>query len=324
MPKLKIAIDAGHGSNTAGKRTPPFKKSITINGKPVVKVKKGEQYLEHYANVGVADLLYKNLIARGYEVIKTGWYDANPKDDTDESLSLRQSKVKNAKCDISVSIHFNASGDGTAFTNPKGLCIYIHTKDFADSNQLAEYALTELSKGTPQVVRGIYKNNLAMCNCRAMNTKASILCELAFMTNEFEAENLMINPNFWLECANELTDAIDHYTISNQTVVEKPKKTYKLYHTVTSSETLTQIAEKYKTTNAKLIKNNKIKDPDLLSIGEKLYILKYYYYTVNNTDTLKTISAKLLGSELRYPEIITINNLVSTKLYKNQILKIPD
>jgi len=41
---MKIAIDAGHGSNTAGKRTPPFPYDIPEYG-----VKKGEQFREHIA-----------------------------------------------------------------------------------------------------------------------------------------------------------------------------------------------------------------------------------------------------------------------------------
>lgn len=324
MSKMKIAIDAGHGSNTAGKRTPPFKKNIDINGDGIYEVKKGEQYHEHYANVGVADLLYKNLVKRGYEVIKTGWYDANSKDDEDEALSVRQKKIKNAHCDCSISIHFNAYGDGATFNDAKGYCIYIHSKNNGDSGKLAQYAITELSKGTSQENRGIYKDNLAMCNCNTMNTKASILCELAFMTNEQEAEQLMINPRFWAECAGELATAVDNYCGCPYTEKEKPRNTYKLYHTVKSGDTLTSIAEKYHTSVDLLIKNNKIKKPDKIKVGQKILIMKYSVYTVKQGDTLSKISKQLLGNENRYTEIMELNHLKTQTLYINQLLKIPE
>ena len=43
-----------------------------------------------------------------------------------------------------------------------------------------------------------------MCNCVSLGTKASILVELAFMTNLHEATNLMGNADFWQECAEEI------------------------------------------------------------------------------------------------------------------------
>ena len=68
---MKIAIDAGHGSNTRGKRTASFPYDIPEYG-----VKKGEQFREHIANVGVAILLEKEL-QRCLETIRVGWNDAD-------------------------------------------------------------------------------------------------------------------------------------------------------------------------------------------------------------------------------------------------------
>ena len=45
---IKVTIDAGHGSNTGGKRTAPFTKDVDINGDGVVNIKKGEQYRGSY------------------------------------------------------------------------------------------------------------------------------------------------------------------------------------------------------------------------------------------------------------------------------------
>lgn len=211
MAKIKIAIDAGHGSNTPGKRTPPFTKNIDINKDGIIDVKKGRQYREHYANVGVANLLYKKLATRGYDVIKSGWDDTDSKDDVDTSLSARQKKIKTAKCDYSVSIHFNAYGDGNSFNSASGVGVFIHNKYPKDSQKLAEYILKELVKNTSQKNRGIHSENFAMCNCRTLSTKASVICELAFMTNKDEAMELIVNSVFWEESAEEIADAIDLY-----------------------------------------------------------------------------------------------------------------
>lgn len=174
-------------------------------------VKKGEQYREHYANVGIANLLNKELKKRGYTTIKTGWNDANSRDDADTSLTARQNAIKKAKCHISVSIHMNAYGDGKTFNDASGVGVYIHSVFPGDSKKLANIVLGELVKGTKQKNRGVNKKSLAMCNCLRMGTKASILVETAFMTNEHEAQDLIANSKFWAETAMQIADGIDKY-----------------------------------------------------------------------------------------------------------------
>ena len=206
-----IAIDAGHGANTAGKRTAPFVKATDINHDGSIDVKKGNQYKEHYANVGIATLLHLELEKRGYKVVKVGWNDSKASDDEDVSLTDRQKKIKAAKCDISISIHFNAFGDGKSFNSASGTGVYIHNTYSGDSKALADQVLKQLLKGSKQVNRGITGQALALCNCKAMGTKASILIEVAFMTNEHEAQDLMANSKFWAETATEIADGIDKY-----------------------------------------------------------------------------------------------------------------
>lgn len=45
MSKILIAVDAGHGSNTAGKRTPPMPKDLDINKDGIVDVKKENPFV---------------------------------------------------------------------------------------------------------------------------------------------------------------------------------------------------------------------------------------------------------------------------------------
>lgn len=323
MAKHKIAIDAGHGSSTAGKRTPPLPRDVDIDKDGRIDIRKGEQYKEHTANTGVAALLYNELKQRGYKVIRTGWNDANATDDPDEALSSRQGIIKAAGCDYSVSIHFNAYGDGKSFNSANGIGIYVHSQYPGDSIPLAEFVLRELIRGTTQENRGIHEQKLAMCNTNTMKTKASILCELAFMTNEKEATELMANQAYWKECAKEIADGIDKYCGCKNTEETTSSGIIKLYHTVALGETLKKIADKHNTTVANLVKMNKIKNPNLIYPGQKLLLMEYIRYKVKNGDTLNNISLQNLGDTRRYKEIMDLNGLKNTVIYVGQILKLP-
>lgn len=223
---MKIAIDAGHGSNTAGKRTPIMPVNIDFNDDGVIDVKKGESIREHTANVGVAIFLVEELERCGIKTIKTGFDDSNPYDDEDTPLTTRQSIIKKAKCDYSVSIHFNAYGDGKNFNSAKGVGIYIHDTNARDSKNFANAILNRLVKGTSRINRGVTPSRLAMCNCTSLGVKAAILVELAFMTNLSEATMLMGKETFWRECAVKIAQGICDYTGIKYIVKEEtPAKT---------------------------------------------------------------------------------------------------
>ena len=190
---MKINIDAGHGSNTPGKRTP-------------------DGYAEHWFNVDVAVKLAEAFDRCGIEYTKTGWNDSNAKDDVDVSLTKRQKQIKDSGCDLSISIHYNAYGDGKSYNNAQGLDVFVSDKNdcIGDSINFANKVHAELVKGTKQNDRGVKRKALSMVNCKLMGTKAAILCELGFMTNEFEAK-LMQNPDFILECAEEICRGTCNY-----------------------------------------------------------------------------------------------------------------
>ena len=83
-----VCIDAGHGAETAGKRSPDG------------------TYLEHEFNLDVARRIRDLLTRRGVKVVMT-------RDDTrDVSLSERCRISNAAKADAFLSIHTNAAGDG--------------------------------------------------------------------------------------------------------------------------------------------------------------------------------------------------------------------
>ncbi len=224
---MKINVDAGHGSNTAGKRTPPMPYDITVSDKTTIK--KGEQFREHIANVGVANFLLTELKRCGFETMFTGFNDINAFDDSDTPLSDRQVAIAKGNCDYSISIHFNAYGDGATFNTAEGVGIYIHDKYINQSDKLAQVILKHLAGGTKQVNRGVTKNALAMCNCNNMDVKGAILVECAFMTNLKEATEMMASEKFWKECAQEICQGICEFTrikyVSEKSDTYKPAKT---------------------------------------------------------------------------------------------------
>lgn len=207
---MLINIDCGHGSNTAGKRTPPFPHDVIINNK--ITIKKGEQLHEHIADVGVAVFLVEELERCGIKTMRTGWNDKDAYNDEDEPLTERQRRIAKAKCDYSISIHFNAFGDGKSFNDVNGLEIYIHDTYFGQSEEMGKKVLEELIQGSKQSNRGLKKQSLAMCNCKAMNVKGAILVELAYMTNKREATELMANEDYWKESAIEIAKGICRFT----------------------------------------------------------------------------------------------------------------
>ena len=141
---IKIAIDAGHGSNTSGKRTP-------------------DGYREHWINVACAYYCEKALKRCGFSTLKVAWDDTNAKDDTDVPLATRQSQIKKADCKASVSFHANAHGSGSSYTSAKGVETLIHNNSAKanDSKKLANYVQSYLIKGTPQTNRGVKTQELA-------------------------------------------------------------------------------------------------------------------------------------------------------------------
>ena len=187
--KFKVAVDAGHGSNTPGKRTP--------NG-----------YLEHWINVCTASFCEQALKRCGIDVLRVAWDDNNAKDDEDVALSTRQKLIKANKCNVSVSFHANAYGNG--WNDAQGVETLISDKAPGDSRTLANIVQSYLIKGTPQKNRGVKTQSLAMCNCTSLGVKAAILCEIGFMTNKAEAD-LMKTDRFCREQAEEVAHGICDY-----------------------------------------------------------------------------------------------------------------
>lgn len=214
---MRIAIDAGHGYNTEGKRSPAFINAVTNKyAGHTVTVKKGECFREHTANAGVAYYLAKELEKCGVEVFKSAWSGIDgTKDLTDPAINIRQLAVKRAKCDLAISIHFNASNDDSKFNSARGFETYYHndTSKVGDGKAFATAIQSQLEDTFPEQTNRGLKNSskYGMCNSVGMGVKAACLVELAFMTNQFEAENYFVNPYAWYKYAVQIAKGICSY-----------------------------------------------------------------------------------------------------------------
>ncbi|MEL3973207.1 N-acetylmuramoyl-L-alanine amidase [Rossellomorea oryzaecorticis] len=176
-----IALDDGHGSRTAGKRT-PFIESF------------GRQIRENEFNEKVTLYLKAELERCGFRTMLTA-----PTDD-DTPLKERTDLANSMGADALISNHFNA-WDGKFYgpgKDPEGHSLHIYFNDVND-RRLAESIAKYLKQGTKQVYRGIIEQNLHMT--REFN-KAAVLVENGFMDNEREAM-LMIKDEFQREAAKE-------------------------------------------------------------------------------------------------------------------------
>ncbi len=135
--KYLIALDDGHGMSTAGKRTPPLRSDLYIDGKLVRK--KGEVIKENEFNRAVVAYLEKALKRCGFDVLLVAQTDA------DTSLATRVSRANAANADAYISKHYNALGS-TWQSKAKGLVTIIHNSSQAKTKILAKNVHEELWK----------------------------------------------------------------------------------------------------------------------------------------------------------------------------------
>ena len=202
-PQYTINIDAGHGNDSEGNRSRPYEETIThsFRGKTVT-VQKGETFKEHWANVGIAVGLEKILTQCGFRVVKSGWNDDNalddigkPADGRPESV-VRHETIRNARADVSISIHNNAASRLGA----QGLETF-YWEGHEQSRLLAEHLQSQLIALYGQVDRGVKSNVFFMTNNEKMGTKAACLVEYCFMTNWEETSLYFSNPEAWFNYA---------------------------------------------------------------------------------------------------------------------------
>ena len=169
---MKIYIDNGHGQFTAGKRSPD-----------------GE-FREYWYNRIIARRITSKLNSLGYDA------ELLVPEDDDISLKERCRRVNKycllhgKKSAICISIHFNAHGDGSRWTDASGWSIYT-SKGKTEADRLADCIAeaarrnlpnmkfrSDLTDGDFDIESDFYILRHTLCPC--------VLSENGFMTNEKE------------------------------------------------------------------------------------------------------------------------------------------
>lgn len=150
-----IALDAGHGLNTAGKQTPTGIKEWTLNDK-------------------VRDKIVNKL--KDYDC--TFVFPDNDEGNTDETLAARWNKYMdgNLKVDAMVSIHHNAYTG--KWNNATGVEVFTDKNYTEDDMKLAQAIYKNFPAYTGLKGRGIKKENWAVIN---QNRIPAVLVEGGFM-----------------------------------------------------------------------------------------------------------------------------------------------
>jgi len=184
-----VALDDGHGMETAGKRTP----YVTELGRFVH---------ENEFNKAVVNYMVVELKRCGIGSLLVA------PTDSDTSLTTRTNLANAKGADIYVSVHYDALDgkfDG-ATEDPEGITVF-YAENSVKGKKLATLVHKHLIGGTTQKSRGIKVKNLHVT--RETNMPA-ILTENGFMDNKREAL-LMVKPSFQKEVAIEHVKGICEY-----------------------------------------------------------------------------------------------------------------
>lgn len=209
MSKYLVAIDAGHGMCTPGKRSVKLSSDLYING--VLVRKKGEVIKENEWNRAISEYLAKALTR-----CRIGYmYTADMTGKTDVPLATRSYRANKAGADILISNHYNAAGTATVWqTKVKGLLV-LRTKNCSSKSiTLGKLAVKHLAADIDYeynygLMRDVDMSGFTLAILRQTNMPA-ILIEYGFMDYEKEAK-LMLNPSHQEKCAEAVCKAICEY-----------------------------------------------------------------------------------------------------------------
>jgi N-acetylmuramoyl-L-alanine amidase len=177
---MKIAIDAGHGPETPGKRTPDG------------------SLREYQFNSAVARYV-ADMLLHGYEGVEILLTHA---DDRDVPLRERTDRANAWKADLFVSIHANAAGEG--WSAAQGIETYVYDTRPPTAVALANAVQRNLIRMTGRPDRGVKSANFHVLRETKMT---AILVECGFMTNRDECE-LLKSDEYRRKCAAAIVSGI--------------------------------------------------------------------------------------------------------------------
>lgn len=209
MSKYLVAIDAGHGMHTAGKRTVKMSKDLYIDGKLVRK--KGLTIRENEWNRSVSEYLSAALKRCGIDTMFT----ADMTGKTDIPLNSRANTANKKGADILISNHYNAIGSCQAWqSRVKGLLVLRTKNASSKSIRLGKLAVKHLEKDINYeysygLMRDVDMSGFTLAILR-QTTMPAILIEYGFMDYWNEAK-LMLDKKHQEKCAEAVCKAVCEY-----------------------------------------------------------------------------------------------------------------
>lgn len=280
MSKYLVGIDAGHGMNTEGKRTPLLTQDLYIDSKLVRK--KGKCIHEFEWNIGVSKYLASALKRCGIDYI----YLMDEDGSVDTALSTRASKANSKGCDIVISNHYNAYGGCSKFLDRKGGLLVLRTKNCSSKSiklgeLIADQLENDIDYGYSYGLRkDVDISGFTLAILRQTNMPA-VLIEYGFMDVWKEAK-LMLDPKHQKKCAESVCKAICKYF----------SVTYKKEGT--STTTITQISTKFQIQTLDELNVRKVADWNADAITT---VKKGQYLDVIDTVEAKNGSTKMYKLE---------------------------
>lgn len=209
MGKYLVAIDAGHGINTAGKRSVKLSSDLYIDG--VLIRKKGQTIKEYEWNKAVSEYLAAALKRCGINTM----YTADMTGKTDIPLNSRANTANKKGADILISNHYNAIGSCAKWqTRVKGLLV-MHTKNSSSNSiKLGNLAVKHLEKDIDYeysygLMKDVDMSGFTLAILR-QTTMPAILIEYGFMDYWNEAK-LMLDKKHQEKCAEAVAKAVCEY-----------------------------------------------------------------------------------------------------------------
>lgn len=256
---VKIYLDPGHGGSDPGATANGLKeKDLTLKI-----AKKIRDYLKDYKDVSV-------------KMSRTT--------DTTIELTKRTIDANNWGADYFVSIHINAGG-GTGYED------FIYNGNVSSATISYQNVMHEEIRKTTSYFtnRGKKRANFHVLRESKM---PGFLSESGFIDNSSDANRLKQSSVIDQIAQGHVNGLIRVFGLKKNTPAKSSSTSGSSTYTVKKGDTLSAIAKKYGTTVDKLVKDNGIKNPNLINIGQKLNVggSAAKHYTVKKGDNLSVIA----------------------------------
>ena len=293
MGKYLVAIDAGRGINTAGKRSVKLSSDLYIDG--VLIRKKGQTIKEYEWNKAVSEYLAAALKRCGINTM----YTADMTGKTDIPLNSRANTANKKGADILISNHYNAIGSSQVWqSRVKG------TKNASSKSiRLGKLAVKHLEKDINYeysygLMRDVDMSGFTLAILRQTNMPA-ILIEYGFMDYEKEAK-LMLDKKHQEKCAEAVAKAVcEYFGVTYVAKKSEVKNTEDKPQVISKTEYLRIISDSVNIHSSADFNSSsvvgKVKKGDVFTIAQKI--------ERTGTDMYKLKSGVYITASTKYVEV---------------------